>query len=491
MKRFRKIIAVIMIFAMSLSLNIWNGADRVVNVYADTTFAITSPVNNAMMGAGYMDIKWNPISDASGVKNYKVYVDGSLKTTTTSTKYEFYTTKVNYHSAWIEAELNNGKKVYTPTVKFGVTKKGLCVNDGMGRNLDPVSMNMGWYYTWGTTPFSYTTYSKIEFVPMIWGTGSEGSISSVAKKNYKYLLAYNEPDMPMRDQYGNYIGGSNVNVNTAIANWNKFLGNSYHLCAPAPALSPSWNSGTWFRTFMSKIDTNTIDVIPLHCYYDSYGGAAGANTFLKEVVDATWEMYHKPIWITEFAVSKFKFNDTSKRRSVEEFLKTAIAGLNSRDYVERYSWFSFDVNSENGASALWYSNGVLTDLGNAYATYGNPTTEYKTGNAVNPYNSSSTTNVTKITKPAKVKIKSVKNLKGRKVKLSLKKIKGAVGYQVKIAENKKFNGYWNKNIKKTSYTFKKLDKNIRYYFKVRAYVKNGRKKLYGAWSKAKNVKVKK
>lgn len=53
MKRFRKIIAVIMIFAMSLSLNIWNGADRVVNVYADTTFAITSPVNNAMMGAGY------------------------------------------------------------------------------------------------------------------------------------------------------------------------------------------------------------------------------------------------------------------------------------------------------------------------------------------------------------------------------------------------------------------------------------------------------
>lgn len=57
MKRFRKIIAVIIILTMSLSLNIWNGADGVVNVYADTTFTITSPVNNAMMGAGYMDIK--------------------------------------------------------------------------------------------------------------------------------------------------------------------------------------------------------------------------------------------------------------------------------------------------------------------------------------------------------------------------------------------------------------------------------------------------
>ena len=489
MKRFRQIIAVIIILTMSLSLNIWNGADRVVNVYADTTFAITSPVNNAMMGAGYMDIKWNPASDAVGVKNYKVYVDGSLKTTTTSTKYEFYTTKVNYHSAWIEAELNNGKKLYTPTVKFGVTKKGLCVNDSMGKNLDPVAMNMGWYYTWGVNPFSYTTYSQIEFVPMIWGTGSEGSIPAVKSKNYKYVLGYNEPDM------GGNVGGSNINVNTAISHWSKFSGIGQYVGAPAPALSPSWgtgnNGGAWFRTFMSKIDTSTIDFIPLHCYYDNYGGAAGANTFLNEVVDATWEMYHKPIWITEFAVSKFKFNDASKRKSVEEFLKTAIAGLNSRDYVERYSWFSFGTSSEDGASALWYSNGVLTDLGNTYATYGNPTTEYKTGNAVNPYKPSNTTNVIKVTKPAKVKIKSVKNLKGRKIKLSLKKVKGAVGYQVKIAENKRFNGYWNKNIKKTSYTFKKLDKNTRYYFKVRAYVKNGSKKLYGAWSKAKNVKVKK
>ena len=145
MKRVRQFIGIIMILIISLSLNIWNGEDGVVDVFADTAFVITSPVNNTMKGAGYMDIKWNPASDKSGVKNYKVYVDGSLKATTTSTKYEFYTTKVNYHSAWIEAELNNGKKVYTPTVKFGVTKKGLCVNDGMGKNLDPVAMNMGWY----------------------------------------------------------------------------------------------------------------------------------------------------------------------------------------------------------------------------------------------------------------------------------------------------------------------------------------------------------
>lgn len=85
----------------------------------------------------------------------------------------------------------------------------------------------------------------------------------------------------------------------------------------------------------------------------------------------------------------------------------------------------------------------------------------------------------------------MKNLKGRKVKLTFKKVKRAVGYQIRIAENKKFNGYWNKNTKKITVTFKKLDKNTRYYYKVRAYVMNGKKKLYGSWSKAKNVKVKK
>lgn len=484
MKRFRQYIAVLMTIAMMLSFSGFYRTGFDTSVQADTVFTITSPSNNGLVAAGHIDIKWNAAS--GNVKNYKVYVDGSLATTTTSTTYEFYTTKVNYHTVWVEAELKSGQKVYTPTVKFGVTKKGLCVNDSMGRNLNPVTINMGWYYTWGTNPFSYTTYPSIEFVPMIWGTGSEGSISSVRSKNYKYVLGYNEPDM------GSNVGGSNINVKTAISHWSKFAGIGQYVGAPAPALSPSWNSGTWFRTFMNGIDTSTVDFIPLHCYYDNYGGSAGAKTFLKEVVDATWEMYHKPIWITEFAVSKWAYSDASKRASVNQFLKTAIDGLNSRDYVVRYSWFSFDINRESGASALWYSNGVLTDLGNTYSTYGNPTTEYKTGNAVNPYNTSTTTpKTTKVAKPKKVTIKSVKNLKKRKVKLTLKKVKKAVGYQVRICDNKKFRGYWSKTIKKTTYTFKKLDKNTRYYFKARAYVMNGKKKLYGPWSKAKSVKVKK
>ena len=105
-----------------------------------------------------------------------------------------------------------------------------------------------------------------------------------------------------------------------------------------------------------------------------YGGAAGANSFLNDVVDKSYEMYHKPIWITEFAVSGWGYSNASARKSMEEFMYTVIDGLNERDYVERYSWFSFNTTDEsNGASALWTNaTGELTDLGNIYAFYGNP-----------------------------------------------------------------------------------------------------------------------
>lgn len=339
---------------------------------AETTFTITSPIENKLLGAGYFDIEWTAAT-ASDVKEYRLYIDDKLVATTDETTYEYYTTEVKMFEAYVEAEYTNGEIEKTDVRSFAVTKKGLAVNDTMGRHLDPLEMSMGWYYTWGTSPFSYTTYKHAEFVPMKWGAGGEDQVfSSLSQKNYKYLLGYNEPDM------GGDVGGSNMSVDTALSNWNKFVGVTDYLGAPAPALSPSWGEGNeggaWFRSFMDQVDQDTIDFIPLHCYYANYGGAAGAETFLKEVVDATYEMYGKPIWVTEFAVSGWGYSNAARRKDVEEFMFTVIDGLNERDYVERYSWFSFNTDDENnGASALWTNaTGELTDLGMIYAYYGNP-----------------------------------------------------------------------------------------------------------------------
>ena len=92
------------------------------------------------------------------------------------------------------------------------------------------------------------------------------------------------------------------------------------------------------------------------------------------MVDKTYEMYHKPIWITEFAVYGWPHNDVEHIESVKEFMKTAIDGLNARPYVERYAWFSFNsTNETNGIASLYnYETGDLTELGRLYVEYGNP-----------------------------------------------------------------------------------------------------------------------
>ena len=102
--------------------------------------------------------------------------------------------------------------------------------------------------------------------------------------------------------------------------------------------------------------------------------------------------------------------------------------------------------------------------------------------------------VTPVIKLKKPVIKSVKNKKGKKVKIVLKKkVSGARGYQVAYSRDKKFK----KSVKKVAFTGKtktigKLKKNRTYYIKVRAYKKDANgKKIYGPYSKVKKVKIKK
>lgn len=98
-----------------------------------------------------------------------------------------------------------------------------------------------------------------------------------------------------------------------------------------------------------------------------------------------------------------------------------------------------------------------------------------------------------VKKPAKVKITKAKNVKTKKLTVKWKKVSKAKGYQIQIATNKKFTkGKKTKTLSKTTYSFKKLKKNKYYYVRVRAYVyDSNHKKVYGSWSTAKKVKIKK
>ncbi|MCI8956983.1 MAG: hypothetical protein HFG29_08360 [Eubacterium sp.] len=99
-------------------------------------------------------------------------------------------------------------------------------------------------------------------------------------------------------------------------------------------------------------------------------------------------------------------------------------------------------------------------------------------------------NVPTFKKPAKVVIKSLKKSKN-KVTLKWKKISDAKGYQIYLKKGKgKFKRIKTiKNPKKIKFMKKKMKKGIQYTFKVRAYKLNGKKKVFGTFSKVKKIKL--
>ena len=77
------------------------------------------------------------------------------------------------------------------------------------------------------------------------------------------------------------------------------------------------------------------------------------------------------------------------------------------------------------------------------------------------------------------------------MQIKWKKVQGASGYQIKYATNKKLAKSKKKTTKKLQITIKKLKKKKTYYVKVRAYKIVNEEKIYGKWSKAKKLKIKK
>ena len=104
------------------------------------------------------------------------------------------------------------------------------------------------------------------------------------------------------------------------------------------------------------------------------------------------------------------------------------------------------------------------------------------------------------TKPNKItvsKVTGVKavNKKGKKIKVSWKKLGSVKGYRITVALNKKFTSgkkiLWVKKGTTTSKIVSKLKKGKTYYVKVEAYKLNGKKKVFGKPSAVKKVKIKK
>ena len=99
---------------------------------------------------------------------------------------------------------------------------------------------------------------------------------------------------------------------------------------------------------------------------------------------------------------------------------------------------------------------------------------------------------TEIQTLGKATVNSVKKVKARKAKISIKKIAGAEGYQYKYSSTKNFKKgtVIVKTTKKNVLITKKFKKNQKCHVKVRAYKTVNKVRVYGKWSKVKSVKIK-
>ncbi|MCR5737942.1 MAG: hypothetical protein K6G64_09855 [Eubacterium sp.] len=491
MKTLKKMCAGLLVIA--LMLGIMPIVSEESKVQAATSISVTAPANNALVAAGYIDIKWNSVSNA---KNYTLFINDTQVTTLKETSFVYYTTEVAYHTVYVKANFENGTSVTSAKNKFGVSKKGLCLATDMGRNAKLKEWGVAWYYNWGNTPSSGSQYAGVEYVPMVWSEYSAANfkkrLETYKSQGYKYTLTFNEPDM------GSSVGGCNMSVDQVYNVWQGIADmKGIQVSAPATAGWPQAKSN-WFKQFMDKLTKKDYDpdFIAIHCYPEDYAGKEMAQWFLEEIIDWTWNAYHKPIWITEFSTHG-QYVNASGNNGTKEFWEAVMPGLDARPYVERYAAFGFNsANSEN--CGLWnYSTGSLTAGGQVYVSKGLPTEAAKEPVTTVPTTKDEVTKPVvkkEVKKPAKVKIKSAKKKKNaKKAKIVIAKVKGAKGYQIRYCDDRSFQGYETKTIKKNirKITLKGLDRKTQYWVKIRAFnKKNNGKKQYGKWSSKKKIKMK-
>ncbi|MCI8502825.1 MAG: fibronectin type III domain-containing protein [Dorea sp.] len=93
-------------------------------------------------------------------------------------------------------------------------------------------------------------------------------------------------------------------------------------------------------------------------------------------------------------------------------------------------------------------------------------------------------------KVGKATLSSAKAAGMNQINVKWKKVKNANGYQLMVAKNKKFSkGKKSYKLTGTSKAITKLSAGTKYYVRVRAYGKSGKKTVYGKWSKVKTVRT--
>jgi RNA polymerase sigma factor (sigma-70 family) len=220
-----------------------------------------------------------------------------------------------------------------------------------------------WYYTWSASHSGIVSPPGVNFVPMIWGPSNVTTATlDQAKSESNILLGFNEPDLSSQ---------ANMTVAQALSLWPKLMATGMELGSPTVADNAA-TPGSWLDQFMRGAAAREyrVNFITVHWYGANFATSAAVGE-LKSYLQAIYQRYHLPIWITELGLVSYGASTTYPTDGQQAAFVTAAASmLASLGYVQRYAWFALPVSSGDGNLGLFSGGPVVTAVGRAFEAVG-------------------------------------------------------------------------------------------------------------------------
>jgi RNA polymerase sigma factor (sigma-70 family) len=242
-------------------------------------------------------------------------------------------------------------------------KKGVGAWTFAGASAALAQSGATWYYTWSTGHPGLTTPAGVGFVPMIHAAADVTAAKlAQAKAAGRYLLGFNEPDMAAQ---------ANMSVGQALDLWPQLAAAGQTLGSPAVAAGAD-RSGGWLDQFMAGAAGRgyRVDFVTLHWYGGDFDPTRAVDQ-LRSYIQAVYQRYHRPIWLTEYALIDFAHGPPRYPTQTQQaaFLAASASMLDGLPYLQRYAWFGLGA-SDTAPTGLFAAGPVATPVGRAFQTAG-------------------------------------------------------------------------------------------------------------------------
>ena len=219
-----------------------------------------------------------------------------------------------------------------------------------------------WFYNWGSSPSGVASPPRVSYVPMIWGASNVTSATlAQVRTEGSALLGFNEPDLASQ---------SNLTVTQALSLWPALEATGMTLGSPAVSANGA-TPGSWLDQFMSGAAARgyRVDFIALHWYGRDFDTGPAVSQ-LESYLQAVYDRYHKPIWLTEFGLANFGTGQFPAGAQQAAFVTAAVKMLDGLPFVQRYAWFALPANNTDGSLGLFSGSGQATETGRAFEAAG-------------------------------------------------------------------------------------------------------------------------